>query len=98
MSIGIACYRLGYRMYLLIDLSEYKEIMSVLLESNVELVESSLDFDEGVGRIEIREITQNLIEHLIEYYDQEDIVIKFIADDLLIGTFSMFDSLGLEVR
>lgn len=98
MSIGIACYRLGYRMYLLIDLSEYKEIMSVLLESNVELVESSLDFDEGVGRIEIREITQNLIEHLIEYYDQEDIVIKFIADDLLIGAFSMFDSLGLEVR
>lgn len=98
MSIGVACYRLGYRMYLLIDLSEYKEIMSVLLESNVELVESSLDFDEGVGRIEIRQITQNLIEHLIEYYDQEDIVIKFIADDLLVSTLKMFDSLGLEVR
>lgn len=98
MSIGVAEYQLGYRMYVLFDLSEYKEIMKVLLESNVNLVRTRLDFDEGDGRVEIREITQDLIEHLVEYYDQEDIIIKFIADNLLIGTMRMLDSLGLDVR
>lgn len=41
---------------------------------------------EGMGSIEIPGLTQDFIEALIEYYDNDDIVIRFCADELLVGT------------
>lgn len=43
------------------------------------------DSIEGMGSIEIPSITQDFMEALITYYEYEDIIVRFCADELLVG-------------
>lgn len=54
----------------------------------------NIDKDESIGTITIPCITQELIETLYDYYDDE-IRILFINDELIIGTDKHLNEMGL---